>query len=203
MKQLFPKNYFIAANKRGRNLQELLTRAGPYNIKSDLLDLNFHGCNGKKCDSSSNFVDETSFVISKASGWKYWIKRDRTCTAKNVIYLTYCPKGGEKGTGSTVSWKPRLLNYKSHIKEAIHSFKILKNFIEKSIKQIVPFKYLRLVILDVLTNTESLSKDKIGDLFLKKENNFCGTVVFQHKGLNWSHDWNGVKRTEKSKEWYF
>ena len=98
--------------------------------------------------------------------------------------MTYCPKGGEQRTGSTVSWKPRLLNYKSHIKEAIHSFKILKNFIEKSINQIVPFNYLRLVVLDVLTNTESLSKDKIGDLFLKKKKNFCGTVVFQHKGLN-------------------
>ena len=43
LKQLFPKNYFIVANTRGRNLQNLLTRANPYNIKSDLLDLNVHG----------------------------------------------------------------------------------------------------------------------------------------------------------------
>ena len=47
LKQLFPKNYIIVANKRGRNLQELLTRADPYNIKSDLLGRNFHGY--KKC----------------------------------------------------------------------------------------------------------------------------------------------------------
>ena len=30
LKQLFPKNSIIVANKRGRNLQEILTRADPY-----------------------------------------------------------------------------------------------------------------------------------------------------------------------------
>ena len=116
LKQLFPKNSIIVANKRGRNLQEHLTRADPYNIKSDLLDLNVHGYKkcGKKCDSCNNFVDETSFIILKATGRKYWIRRDSTSTRKNVIYWAYCTKCGEQGTGSTVSWKPRLSNYKSH-----------------------------------------------------------------------------------------
>ena len=202
LKQLFPKNYIVVANKRGRNLQELLTRVDLYNIKSDLLDRNFHGYKkcGKKCDSCNNFVDETSFVISKATGRKYWIRRDSTCTTKNVIYLAYCTKYGEQGTGSTVSWKPPLSNYKSHIKQSVHSCKIVKHFIEKCNDPIVPFKYLRFVILDVLTNTESLSKDDIEDLLLKKEKFWCGTLVTQHKGLNGSHDWNRVKRTEKPKE---
>ena len=122
-------------------MQELLTRGDPYNIKSDLLDLNVHGYKkyGKKCDSCNNFVDETSFVISKATWRKYWIRRDSTCTPKNVIYLAYCTKCGEQGTGSTVSWKPRLSNYKSHIKQSVHSCKILKYFIEKCNDPIVPF----------------------------------------------------------------
>ena len=112
--------------------------------------------NDKKCDSCNNFVDETSFVISKATGRKYWIRRDSTCTTKNVIYLAYCTKCGKQGTGSTVFWKPRLSNYKSHIKQSVHSCKIVKHFIEKCNDPIVPFKYLRFLILDVLTNTESL-----------------------------------------------
>ena len=119
---------------------------------------------------------------------------------KMIIYLAYCTKCGEQGTGSTVSWKPRLSNYKSHIKQSVHSCKIVKHFIEKCNDPIVPFKYLRFVILDVLTNTESLSKDDIEDLLLKKEKFWCGTLVTQHKGLNGSHDWNRVKRTEKPKE---
>ena len=47
LKLLFLKNYIIVAKKSGRNLQERLTRADAYNIKSDLLDLSFHGY--KKC----------------------------------------------------------------------------------------------------------------------------------------------------------
>ena len=47
LKLLFLKNYIIVAKKSGRKLQELLTRTDAYNIKSDLLDLSFHGY--KKC----------------------------------------------------------------------------------------------------------------------------------------------------------
>ena len=202
LKQLFPKNPIIVANKRERNLPELLTRADPYDIKSDLLDRNVHGYKkcSKKCDSCNNFIDETSFVMPKANiKGKYWIRRDSTCTTKNVMYLAYCTKCGEQGMGSTVSWKPRLSNYKSHIKQSVHSCKIVKHFIEKCNDPIVPFKYLRFVILDVLTNTEPLSKNDIEDLLLKKEKFWCGTLVTQHKGLNGSNDWNHVKRTEKPK----
>ena len=114
--------------------------------------------------------------------------------------MACCTKYGEQATGSTVSRKPRLSNYKSHIKQSVHSCKIVKHFIEKCNDPIVPFKYLRFVILDVLTNTESLSKDDIEDLLLKKEKFWCGTLVTRHKGLNGSHDWSRVKRTEKLKE---
>ena len=54
LKQLFPKNSIIVTNKRGRNLQDLLTRANPYNIKSDLLDLNVHGY--KKMQQKMRFM---------------------------------------------------------------------------------------------------------------------------------------------------
>ena len=164
MKQLFPKIYYCC-KKRGRNLQELLARADPSNIKNDLLDLNVHGYKtcGKKCNSCNNFVDETSFVISKATRGKYWIRRDNTCTTKNVTSLLSCTKCGEQGQGSTVSWKPCLSSYKSHIKQSVRSCKIVKHFIEKCNDPTITF-----VILDVLTNTESLSMGDIKDLLLKK-----------------------------------
>ena len=38
LKELVPPNSFIVANKRANNLRELVTRADPYNIKTDLLD---------------------------------------------------------------------------------------------------------------------------------------------------------------------
>ena len=140
--------------KNRRNLQELLTRAYSYNIKSDLLDRNVHGY--KKCDLCNNFIHRTSFVLSKATGRKYWIRRNSTYTTKSVIYLAYCTKCGEQGMSSTILWRPHLSNYKSHIKQSFHFCKTVKHFIEKCNDPIVPFKYLRFIILDVLTNTESL-----------------------------------------------
>ena len=75
------------------------------------------------------------------------------------MYLFFCTKCGEQGTGFTVPWKPRLFNYKGHIKQSVHSSKLVKHFIEKCNDPIVPFKYFRFVIPDVLANTESLSKE--------------------------------------------
>ena len=113
LKKLFSKNSIIVANKRGRNLQELFTTADLYSFKNDLLDWNVHCYKRccRKCDSCNSFVDETSFVISKATGRTYWIRRVSTCTTKNVIYLVYCKLRGEQGTSSTVFWKPRLSNW--------------------------------------------------------------------------------------------
>ena len=114
MKQLFPEKY-SCKRKRGRNFQELFTRVDPYSIKSDFLDLNVPGYRkcGKKCDSCNNFADENSSVVSKATGGKYCIRRGSTCTRKNIyLALASCTKCGEQGTGSTVSWKPRLSNCK-------------------------------------------------------------------------------------------
>ena len=130
LKQLFPKNSNTVANTRERNWQELLTRADPYNTKSDLLDLNIHGYkkHGEKCNSCNNSVDLTSFVISKATERKYWIRRYSICTTKNVIYMAYCTKFVERKTGSTVSRKPRLSYYKSYIKQSVHCYKIVKHF---------------------------------------------------------------------------
>ena len=69
-------------------MQELLTRADPYNIQSDLLDRNVHGYKkcGKKCDLCNNFIDGTSFVLSKATGRKYWIRRDSN-TQQKTLYI--------------------------------------------------------------------------------------------------------------------
>ena len=37
LKELFPPNSFIVANKRAKNLLGVVARADPYNIKTDLL----------------------------------------------------------------------------------------------------------------------------------------------------------------------
>ena len=34
-----------------------------------------------------------------------------------MIYLAYCTKCGKQSVGLTENWKPRLSNYRSHIKK--------------------------------------------------------------------------------------
>ena len=71
----------------------------------------------KSCDSCNNFINETAYIECNATGRKYKIRRDTSCNTKNVICVTYCVKYMKQAVGSTTSWKPRLSNYKSHIRK--------------------------------------------------------------------------------------
>ena len=95
-------------------------RSDPYNIKDDQQlkeDCGYTTCSYKNCDSCNNLVDETNYIECNATGKKYKIRKDTSCNSKNVIYIAYCIKFMKQGVGSTASWKPRLSNYKSHVKK--------------------------------------------------------------------------------------
>ena len=114
---LFPKGTIKVANKRENNLGYLLLRSDSYNISSDAtseLELGYIRYN-KKCDSCNNFVDQTTSITSYATGRNFTIRKEITCTSRNVISLVYCKLCGKQGVGSTVAWKPHLAKYKSHI----------------------------------------------------------------------------------------
>ena len=201
LNKLFPSGSIVIANRRCKNLKELLVRGDPYCIKKDLMDNSPHGYKpcGKKCDSCNNFVTSEHSITSNATGRKFSIRRDSTCTTPNVVYMAYCLKCNKQGVGSTVSWKPRLSNYKSHIKKKVHSCRIVSHFIDECFDNDVPFKNLAFIIIDVVENTNGLTHDEIEDLLLQKEKFWNGTLVTQHQGLNSTHDWRRTKRTEREK----
>ena len=124
------------------------------------------------------------------------IYRDSTCTSKHVIYVAYCQNCGQQGVGSTVNWKARLANYKSHIKKKLPTCKIVRHFIDECN---FDSPCLRFIIVDVVNNTESLSTSQIDDILLKKVEFWIGTLVTQDKGLNGTHDWNRTKQLDKEK----
>ena len=71
---LFPTGSVIVANKRENNLKDLLLRADPYNIKEDLYQnkpMGYSKCDKRNCDSCQNYVDETTSIISNATGRKF------------------------------------------------------------------------------------------------------------------------------------
>ena len=117
LKELIPTNSFIVANKRAKNLRELVARADRHSIKTDLLNQTDHGYKkcGRKCDSFNNFVLEKTSFLCFTAGAIFKIRRDSTCDTKNVIYLAYCKKCNKESVGFCIEWKLRLRNYKSHI----------------------------------------------------------------------------------------
>ena len=200
LQKLYPNGSILVANKRAENLKQLLVRGDPYNIIDDLAqnkDLGYKKC-GKKCDSCNNFVNETTFVKCNATSRKFYIRRESTCSTPNIIYMAYCKKCNKQGIGSTIRWKPRLSNYKSHIKKKIKSCNIVKHFIDECNDNDDPCKYLSFVIIDHVNNTTNLTSKQIDELLLQKEKFWIGTLVTQHKGMNGSHDWNRKNRSDKS-----
>ena len=171
---IFLDGSILVANKSFQNLKNLLVCGDTYNIKKNLTDIVPHQYKpfGKKCDSCDNFVASQSYVISNATGRKYYIRRDSTCSTPNVVYMAFCKKCKKQGLGSTISWKPRLGNYNSHIKKNVHSCKIATHFIDECCDDEIPFKYLAFVIIDVVNNTSGLTRNPIEDLLLQKE--ICG-----------------------------
>ena len=113
--------------------------------------------------------------------------------------MAYCKKCKKQVVESTISWKPRLRNYESHVRNNVRSCKIATHFIDECCNEEIPFKYLAYFIIDVVNNTSGLTRNQIEDLSLEKEKFWIGTLVTQHQGLNRTHDWNRSKRTEREK----
>ena len=85
----------------------------------------------------------------------------------------------KQGVGSTISWKPKLRNYKSHIKKNVRSSKIAAHFIDESCDEEIPFKYLVFVIIDAVNNTSGLTRNHIEDILLRKDKLWTDTIVTQ------------------------
>ena len=119
LKELYPKGTILVANKREKNLQQLLMRSDSDSIKDDQQlreDSGYTKCSDKNCDSCNNFVDETTYIEYNATGRIYKIRRGTSCNSKNVNSVAYCIKCMKQSVGSTTYWKSRLSNCKSPIK---------------------------------------------------------------------------------------
>ena len=99
----------------------------------------------------------------------YKIRQSTSCVSKNVIYIAFCLNCLKQGVGSTVDWKPRLQNYKSHIKKTMRSCSIVNHFIDVCSDTDDPSRNIRFNIIDQLNNANSISPDHIDDLLLQKE----------------------------------
>ena len=192
----FPRGSICTVYKRLKNLKELMVRADPYKQRSaSVQNPGLVSCG--RCDSCKNFVDSVDSFKCSATGKVFQITKSLSCNTDNVVYLCYCTNCKKQGVGSTIGWKPRLRNYKSHIKKGIKSCHIAKHFIECCNDEVNPVKFMRFILIDCVDNSENLSDKEIEELLLQKEKFWIGSVCAIHQGLNSYHDWRRKKRVQK------
>ena len=81
------------------------------------------------------------------------VRWSTSCVSKNVIYIAFCLNCLKQGVRSTVDWKPRLQNYKSHIKKKVRSCSIANHFTDVCSETDDPSRNITFVIIDQLNNT--------------------------------------------------
>ena len=192
------KEIMVDVNKK--KLKELLTRADTYNIINNVDDeMHTYVPCKQSCDSCINFVlAKCSFECFTTKG-TYKVTRSTSCVSKNVIYITFCLNCWEQEVVSTVDWKLRLWNEKPHVKKKVWSFSIINHFADVCSETDDPSINIRLIIIDLLNNTNSFFPDDIDNLLLQKEKFWISTLVTIDKGPNSTHDWNRKCRTERPK----
>ena len=113
----------------------------------------------QKCGSCANFVVAKTSFECFATKRIYKVRRSTPCVSKNVIYIVFCLNSLKQGVGSSVDWKPRLQNYKSHIKKK--NAITVNHFIDVCSDTDDPSRNIRFIIIDQLNNTNNLSPDAI------------------------------------------
>ena len=115
MKDVFPEPPLIA-NKRNKNIKDLLVRAKLPVFESGRPKRLVTGM--KKCGKSCPicpFINETKTITGNNFNWK--IGKQVTCETNNIIYLIHCDKCQKRYIGeSERSLKDRISEHKGYIK---------------------------------------------------------------------------------------
>ena len=114
-KQVLQEGAIRVSYKRSSNLKELLVLSNPYKNR-EMARKGCFVCTAERCDCCKNFLISGASFRSTATVRSYNIRKFLTCTPRNVVYLAHCVTCNLQGVGSTVNFKSRLANYKSHIK---------------------------------------------------------------------------------------
>ena len=136
-KPLIRRTSIVAANKREKHFQELLTRAGPYNIKGDLIHLKVMVLRNVAKDAihvTTLLMKPPLLYLNQQDGNSD--KKGRYIHNKKYIWLVAQNLGNKKRVVQCFG-NPTYQIIK-HIKQSVYSCKIVKHFTEKCKDSIVP-----------------------------------------------------------------
>lgn len=173
--KILPKDSILVAYSRHANLKELLAPSNPYR-GVEPAGRGCVLCAAKRCDCCKHFLMPGKSFSSAATGRLFDIRKTLMCTSVNVVYLAHCVACGVQGVGSTHKFKPRLANYKSHIKLKRRTCGVVNHFID-----VHGGSYSNLKFMLIDSSMEDLRKC---------ENFWIGTLLTNLRGLNTSHDYS-------------
>ena len=70
----------------------ILSMKRELHIDGDIVSPHQYKPFGKKYDSCYNFVASQSYVISSATGRKYYVRRDSSCSTPSFVYMAFWKK---------------------------------------------------------------------------------------------------------------
>ena len=136
----------------GSNLKELLVPSNPNRAVEPV----GRGCikyTAKRCECCKHFLVPGGSFSSAVTGRLFSTRKTLTCTSVDVVYLALCVACGLQGVGSTHNFKPRLANYKSHMKHRRRTCGVVDHFIDKHDGE---HSNLKFILFD--SNNEDLRK---------------------------------------------
>ena len=85
------------------------------NLNSDVVGC--FRCDRKVCDACHKFLLPSNRIKSVATGKSYKIRHSLSCCTDYIIYCAICLLCNRQCVGSSVNFRARLSNHKSHIKQ--------------------------------------------------------------------------------------
>ena len=101
----------------------------------------------QKCDLCANIVVAKRSFECLPTKRVYKVRCSTSCVSKNVLYIAFCLNCLIQGVRSTVDWKPRLQNYKSHINKKCDLAALLITLLMFVVTQMIPQEILHLLLL--------------------------------------------------------
>ena len=102
--------------KGGKNIKEWLANTNINTIDSS--NIVSYGCyyRGRNCIDCKYLKEKGEYFYSYVTKRQYKVRQNVNCQSKNAIYLVTSKKCKKQGVGETISFKPRMANYRSCIK---------------------------------------------------------------------------------------
>ena len=118
-------------------------------------------CHRQVCDAFQNFLVPAKRIKSITTGKSYKIRQSLSCRTGYVIYCATCTLCNRRCVGSSVNFRSRLSNRKSHIKKNKRTCRLVNHFIDNSCSHTL--SDLKFILIEqVATKTEKFLEYREG-----------------------------------------